>query len=394
MNHAYSTTPYYRNLLDSSGIRPQDIHTLSDLSKIPISTKENLLSVPLEDRLAKGTDIGSCRKKNSSGTTGTPWDVLISPPEWLRRDLKALRAMLVNGYSLFHTTCRIVEPGWFPEPSYWFQHMGILRLRFLSEVEGLDRKVAVLAEGSYDVVFGMSSDLCAVAETILEKGIAIKTPKVVVTCGELMDPAWRRTIRKAFRRDPVDLYGSVEVGSIAWQCRERQGYHVDADQHVLELVNKGIPVGPGEEGEVIVTDLAPRAMPLIRFATGDWSSAPGAACPCGITLPILSHIGGRERDFLLLPSGRKIAPLYVSGQLKHIPGIKDFQVIQVSTSKIVVRFSRHSGTDDPSPAIIQAIQSVLGESMDIRLEELASIPRAGRKFRLVENAVLRAQQPT
>ncbi|UCD57974.1 MAG: hypothetical protein JSV16_02345 [Candidatus Hydrogenedentota bacterium] len=57
VHHAYSTTPYYHNLFDAAGIRPGDIGTLSDLSRIPISRKENMLKVPLEDRIARGTDV-------------------------------------------------------------------------------------------------------------------------------------------------------------------------------------------------------------------------------------------------------------------------------------------------------------------------------------------------
>jgi len=395
LHHAYSTTPYYRNLFETAGVHPWDIRTLSDLSRVPISRKEDLLRVSLEDRIAKGTNIKKCRRRSTSGTTGTPWDVLISPSENLRRDLKALRAMLANGHRFFHRTCRFLDPRMLPRPHYWFQDLGFLRHRYVSLYDDLDSKVRILMEGNYDVIFGGSSGLFVLAETMLERGTAPTPPKLVVTYGEVIDSLQRRTIRQVFRRDPTDFLGSVEFGSIAWQCPERQGYHIDADHLILELVKDGTVVAPGKEGEVVITDLAPRAMPLIRFATGDWSSSSDAPCPCGIKLPTLSHISGRMWDFLLLPSGEKITPLCVTIQLEDIPGIKGFQVTQVSRSEVVVRFTRRSDAgEDPSPAILRRFGSLMGETMQLHVQEVESIPRPRGKFRVVENALLRTRGPT
>jgi len=273
--------------------------------------------------------------------------------------------------------------------------LGLLRHRYPSLLDDLDTKIRILMEGNYDVILGLSSDLFVLAEAMLERGIAPTPPKVVITFGEVIDTLQRRTIQQGFGRVPTDFYGSVEFGLIAWQCPEREGYHVNADLFILELVKDGTVVGPGEEGEVVITDLAPRAMPLIRFATDDWSSISGAACSCGITLPTLSHISGRIWDFLLLPSGKKIAPFYVTTQLEDIPGIRSFQVTQVSRSDVVVRYTRHPEVgEEPSPAILQALRPIIGETMQLHVREVGSIARPRGKFRVVENALLRAERPT
>ncbi|UCD57976.1 MAG: hypothetical protein JSV16_02355, partial [Candidatus Hydrogenedentota bacterium] len=179
--HAYSTTPYYHNLFDAAGIHPGDIRTLSDLSRIPLSRKEDLVNVPQEDRLARGINTRECQRKSTSGTDGMPWEVLVSPSEKLGRDLKAMRAMLVNGYSFFDRTLRIWNPRMPTEPPHWFQRLGLLRLNYLSLYDGIQRKQDILKEGDFDVIFGVSSDLCAVAEAMLERGDAITPPKIVVT---------------------------------------------------------------------------------------------------------------------------------------------------------------------------------------------------------------------
>ena len=395
VHHAYYTTRYYRDLFDAAHVHPGDIRSLSDLSRIPVSRKEDLLNVPQKDRLVRGINTRKCQRKSTSGTDGMPWEILVSPSEKLGRDLKAMRAMLVNGYSVFDRTLRIWNPRMPKEPPHWFQRLGLLRLNYLSLYDEIERKQDILREGNYDVIFGVSSDLCAVAEAILERGDAITPPKIVVTTAELMNLAWRRTIRNGFGVDPTDYYGSVEFGSVAWQCPERKGYHLDADQLILELVGNGNTSDTSEEGEVVITDLARRAMPLIRFATEDWSSWSGIPCRCGIKLPMLPHISGRSRDFLSLPSGRRIAPFYVTARLEEVRGIRSFQVIQSSDSDIVVRFTKRSGVgDDLSLDVVNCLRSLFGECVRIRAEEVPSIPIAEGKFRVVENLLLRKDSPT
>ena len=395
VHHPYSTTPYYRNLLEAAGVRPRDINSLADLQRIPLTTKEDLLGVPLEDRISRGTDVRKCLKVRTSGTSGTPWEIPITPSEKLRRVLADLRSLMANGCNLFERTCIFAEPQKLPGPHFWFQHLGLLRRRYVSFLDDPESKLATLRDGNYDVICGWPSDLLLVAETTLKHGAGFSPPNILVTSGEVMQPSWHRVIRQAFGRDPTDFYGTVEFGYVAWQCPERQGYHVNADLFALELVNNGVVVEPGEEGEMVITDLAPRAMPLIRFATGDWSSSSGRACPCGVTLPSLSHISGRALDFLLLPSGKKVSPLCFNGQLKYVPGIKSFQVIQVSRSQLVARYTRHSdAAEDLSPAIVRMLRPVIGETMQIHVQQVASMACPRGKFRVVENALPQAEGPT
>ncbi|UCD57975.1 MAG: phenylacetate--CoA ligase family protein [Candidatus Hydrogenedentota bacterium] len=327
---------------------------------------------------------------STSGTSGTPWEILISPSEKLHRVLADLRAFLTNGYSFFDKTCCFLMPGFLPGRRYWFQDFGLIRISCFSQYDQLKRKLAILTKGNYDIISSVSSDLLEVAEALVERDIKLTPPKMVVTRGELLQPKWRHTIHQGFGRDPTDFYGTVEFGLIGWQCRERQGYHVDTDRLVHELVKGDAGVCPGEEGEVVITDLVPRAMPLIRFATEDWSSGSGAPCPCGIKLPTLSHISGRVLDFLLLPSGEKIAPFLVTAQLQYIPGIMSYQVTQVSGSEVVVRFIRRRDiSGDQSAAIVEALRPVFGDTMQLHVQEVASIPRPPGKFRVVENALTR-----
>jgi len=393
VRHAYSTTRYYRNLFESSGVRPRDIRTLSDLTRIPISRKEDLLRIPLEDRIAKGTDFGGSEWMNSAGSSGTPWGILISPSEKLRKQLMLLRAKLANGYRFSHSTCRFWDPRIPYGAGHWFQRLGLLRQEYVSLFDSLDNKLRILGEGNFDVVFGLSSDLFVLAETMLERGIAPAPPKVVITFGEVLYSLHRRIIHEGFGRAPTDFYGSVEFGLVAWQCPQRRRYHVNADLFILELVQGDNVVGPGGEGEIVVTDLAQRAMPMIRFGTDDWARSSKEPCPCGITLPTLSHISGRMWDFLLLPSGKRIAPFYLTTRLEDIPGIRSFQVTQVSRSDVVVKFVRRSNSgEDPSTAILQALRPIIGETMELHVQEVASIPRPRGKFRVVENMLTRGGQ--
>jgi len=382
IHHAYSTTPYYRKLLDAAGLRPQDI---------PITRKQDLLVVPLEERVAEGTDINKCHKSVTSGSMGARFELRMAPKERLRRILADVRAFLANGCSVWDTMCASSSRREIHEPAYWFQRLGLLRRRHVSVFNDLENKLRTLTAGNYDIIYWLTSDLVLLAEAMLERGIGVAPPNMVVTNGEMMNPTQQCTIEQAFGRAPTDFYGCAEFWTVAWQCRERRGYHINADLLLLELVRDGNVVEPGEEGEIVVTDLMPRAMPLIRYATGDWARSATAPCPCGITLPTLAHIGGRILDFLVLPSGKKISPYVVLLTVSPIKGIKEYHLVQKSRSEVLVRFSRHPHAKEvPSPALLQTVRSLVGESMEIRLEEVDRIERPSGKFRVVENELLRA----
>jgi phenylacetate-CoA ligase len=153
----------------------------------------------------------------------------------------------------------------------------------------------------------------------------------------------RNLVRSTFGVEVFDTYGSAEFSRIAFECEEHSGQHMITDSAVMEFLDEeGEDVASGESGEVIVTGLHSYVMPLIRYELDDVAVPADERCGCGRSWPMIKQIIGRSREFFILPSGRKINPTSFRKVIqrevwKNVFIIKQFQMIQESTDKILVK---------------------------------------------------------
>jgi phenylacetate-CoA ligase len=208
-------------------------------------------------------------------------------------------------------------------------------------------------------------------------GTRLGLTSIVATSEVLTSP--QRQLLEATFGCPVQVeYGCGEVGPIAYEC-ERGSLHVMAQDLVVEVLRPdGADVGPGEAGEVVVTDLNNRAMPLVRYQLGDFASV-GDSCPCGRALPVLKAICGRAYDFVLAPDGRRYHGEYFMYLIEDLRRsgieIRAFQVLQTSANKLKVAVVPPA---DSIGAEERAVEALLGErlpGMEVHAERTAVIPR-------------------
>ncbi len=216
---------------------------------------------------------------------------------------------------------------------------------------------------------------------------AIQLAKLLVSAAEILDSDTRSLLRDTFSVEPIDFYGSMEFGWIAWQCPERGAFHINSDCLVVECLRDGEPVAPGEEGEIVITSFHSDAAPLIRYATGDLGVLHPGWCQCGRSLPLLCTVSGRLADCIVLPSGKTFSPYFVTCALNHVPGVRQFQVIQEADGSIRVRLAhceKRPETDTVSRAICQA----LGAEVCVVVEHADRLPpEPNGKFRVVKSFV-------
>ena len=217
------------------------------------------------------------------------------------------------------------------------------------------------------------------AETSLALDMDYPRPQLVISDGETLTPQTRALIRHVFHTDPVDVYGLVELSNFAWQCEMRQGYHVSADSHIVELVatTKGT-------GNIIVTALGMWAMPFIRYDTGDVGELQAEPCSCGRNSPVLSGIYGRAIDSILLPDGRKLFWPFFHEILGTYSEIKQWRVIQTDLSNLRVEFIVATESSTLDERLGQDLRQVLPCDMTINLTQVKEIPtQPGGKSRMV-----------
>lgn len=165
-------------------------------------------------------------------------------------------------------------------------------------------------------------------------------PAEIWTGGETLTSCMRGFVQQAFGCPVSNSYGASEFLALASECTQRR-LHLNSDWAVLEPVDRlGRPVAPGERGETtLLTNLANRVQPLIRYDLGDRVTLQPGRCACGSALPVI-EVEGRCDDSLRLGSGARpvhVLPLALSTVLEDEAGLYDFQLVQQGPSQLLLR---------------------------------------------------------
>jgi phenylacetate-coenzyme A ligase PaaK-like adenylate-forming protein len=186
-------------------------------------------------------------------------------------------------------------------------------------------------------------------------------PLVVFVAGERLTPSMRRQVEDAWRCPVVDSYAASEVPALAVPCR-RGSLHVNTDWYLLEPVDEhGRPVPAGTTSyTTLVTNLANKVQPVIRYDLGDRVTLGRDRCACGSPFPTVT-VQGRTNDVLLLPADDggvvTLLPLAVETVVEEVAGVHRFQLGQTGTSTLVLRLEGEPGTD--TAALREAVEAAL-----------------------------------
>jgi phenylacetate-CoA ligase len=321
--HAEATVPYYRDLFQREKVALGD---LSDLSRIPITQKEALARLEMRARLSSQYVDKPLKSFRTGGTTGRPMEILCDQSAADLRAASLYRAYVSNGYRF---TDRIATLMYRDPAANMLRKFGILNRSAIPFDLPLDKQVRLLQEIDANIIEGYPSRLTRVAHEVLRLGIQNIRPRVIFANSEKLTAGARATIKNAFEVEPVDVYESWEFGTVAWECPNHNGLHVNEDTLLVEVLKDGNPVGDGEQGEIVITDLFNQAMPFIRYATGDLAIRSRTGCGCGRTFKVLREVSGRVTDRLLLSDGTELTATVQLGELAAtFRGIVEYQYVQ------------------------------------------------------------------
>ncbi len=338
--HAYENSPFYRRKLDAAGVRPEAIHELNDLPRLPFTTKDELkanqqergpwgdfLAVPLQDCL---------RVHQTSATTGRPVLMLDTAEDWDK--LVGIYARSLFAYGVRKTDVAMPAFSFGPWIGFWLGFYALQRLGCLVFPSGgmaTEQRIDALLNYPITVWGSTPSYALFVAEQAARRGTDLaKQAKVRITwhTGEpgASIPATKQRIEAAFGARSFDLPGLTEIAPWGFECGARAGaVHIHEDFALAEVLDvaTGQPVGPGEQGELILTRLTHQAMPLLRYRTRDLVRLPDGPCPCGRTLIALDGgVLGRLDDMKKV-RGVIVYPRRVEEIVRAHPGVEEFLVI-------------------------------------------------------------------
>jgi len=208
-------------------------------------------------------------------------------------------------------------------------------------------------------------------------GCPMGSPSLQRICltGEVTFPWQRELIERHLGVAVSQDYGIQEVGALAFTC-EHGRWHFSAESAVIEILRHGRPARNGELGELVVTGLEGRAMPIVRYCTGDIVRVKKLTCACGRTLPVMPPVLGRAADFLETDSGEWIEPAAVLTSLGEVLEDGRFRVVQSADGGIQVTVvTRQRVSDQVRCDVVDRIRHLIGPKTDCRVNSDQALRR-------------------
>ena len=398
LNHAYDNVPFYKASFDAAGVHPDDLKSLSDLSKFPFTVKQDLrdnypfgmFAVPRE-KLA--------RIHASSGTTGKPTVVGYTAADvdmWAGLVARSMRASGTRPGDMVH-----VAYGYGLFTGGLGAHYGAEKLGCtVVPVSGgmTARQVTLINDFKPTTIMVTPSYALSILDACREQGIDPRETSLQVGIfgAEPWTNAMREEIEQAFDMHAVDIYGLSEIigPGVANECVEtKDGPTIWEDHFYPEIINPetGEPVEDGEMGELVFTSLTKEAFPIIRYRTRDLSRLlPGTAR----SMRRMEKITGRSDDMIIL-RGVNVFPTQIEEQLMKVTalaphfqieltsaGRMDAMTVQVETAGALDGDAKNAAAAD----LAKRIKDVVGVTADIQVRDVGDVARSeGKAVRVIDN---------
>jgi len=380
--HVRAHVPFHRSRVDAAGVGPDHPRTLEDVVRLPTMSKALLRETPPADLVVRGARLDRLDVVHTSGSTGSPLRIWRGQCEIDAHRAAGLRILLEHG---FRWTDRTLEIRVAFGPTFAAQRLGLAPKRWVSILEPPEVQVRALREYRPQVLSASASTLHDLARAALDARDPPVPVRLVFSDAEPLLPETRRLVAHAFGTAPIDRYGLVELSDFAWECERRDGLHVSADTHLVEVLDDaGRPAPPGVPGRIVCTDLIARTMPMLRYETGDRAALAGDPCPCGRTFPRLVGLAGRAADVVLLPDGRRLYWPWFHETFARLDDLERYQVIQEAPDRLRVRMATRPGRHDAvAPRIRAALATVAPADLRVECEAWDGVHDPREKFRPV-----------
>jgi phenylacetate-CoA ligase len=388
VRHAATQTEFYRERLAPlfAGSDPASAPVdLSRWSEVPVLRRADAVD-RLETMTARSVppDSGSAQDGESSGSTGRPFRHMRSA-----RAVAMANALLERIYELFEVdlngslahitldkqrTCVYPEGGLFKGWNIQSPNAALFVLDIRATAE---EQLEWLERLRPTHVMTYPETLREVAETAAAQNSSVRFETFIAT-GEMLKLETRDLIARKFGCRTIDVYGAREMGPIAFQCPDEDGYHVCAEALLFELLDEADQPAPaGAYGRVVVTSLYNYAMPFIRYDIGDYALAAAGPCACGRGLRKLDQIAGRTRNLFVMPDGSKkrLQGALVQETSKYL-SYRQVQFVQTTIDTIQINYVPGEGDAMADDGMLtQLFRRAFHDAVNVRLVPVDRIER-------------------
>lgn len=397
--HAYEHSPFYRRLYQEAGVSVDDIRSLADVARVPMTTKTqfqeaqrdgkdfpygDLLAVPLEE---------VTQYHQTTGTTGKP---VRFADTWMDWECYAENWAMIMACRGLTRRDRVYVP--FPYHlfiAFWGGHYGVEKLG--AEVvpggqTSTEQRVREMMELRCTATMCTPTYALRMAEIANKIGIDPRKDipvRMIFCAGEpgASVPATKRRIEEAWDAKVYDHCGATEAPLWAFECEQQQGLHINEANYLVEILDPMTlePVGPGETGTVVVTNLIRRAMPSIRFDLKDLTKPAmhQEPCACGCTWRMIEGgIIGR-RDDITKVRGVLFSPTSVEQVVRDMPQLGDeFEIVvtredgydRILVAVEIIPECRHD-TENIVPELLRELRNGTQLRCEVEVREFGSLER-------------------
>ena len=406
VNRVYENVKPYREKMDKAGIKPDDIKTLDDLSKLPFTVKQDLrdnypygmFAVPMEQVTEIHASSGTTGKQTVVGLTEKDVDI------WAEIAARALSAMGVDKNSVVQTSYGFgLFTGGFGA-HYGARKIGAVAIPTSSG--NSKRQINIMKDFGSTFLCCTPSYALSLSETLVDMGFT--KDDIKLQGGAFGAEPWTEEIRQEIQEklgiNAYDIYGLSEImgPGVGYECADQSGMHINEDHFIVEVIDPetGEVVPDGSMGEIVFTCITKEALPLIRYRTRDIATINKGMCRCGRTFARMSKPMGRSDDMLII-RGVNVFPSQIEEVLMKTEGVAPhYQIIVDRINNkdmldVLVEGSNKDLTDEIkslealSKKVSAEILSVLGIKANIKLVEPKTIARSeGKSVRVIDKRQL------
>ena len=406
IRRVYDNVKPYREKMDAAGVKPEDIKTNADLSKLPFTTKQDLRdNYPYGLQAAPASEI--VRVHASSGTTGNPTIV-----GYTRKDLAVWSEVMTRCLTAFGVTREdtfSVSYGYGLFTGGLGAHYGVENLGATvipASTGNTEKHIRLIKDLNNTGIACTPSYALYLAETLEKLGIDKKD--IGLRVGAFGAEPWTENMRKEIETrlglKGYNIYGLSEImgPGVSYECQEQNGSHINEDHFYPEIINPETleQLPRGQQGELVFTTLTKEGMPLLRYRTKDLCTLMEGECPCGRTSVRMSRIVGRSDDMLII-RGINVFPSQVESVILEMEEFEPQYMLIVDrvknldTLQVQVEVRKDFFSDDigrmlaMKKKLSDKLKSVLSIAAEVRLMEPGSIARSqGKGKHVIDNRSL------
>ena len=405
VKRVYENVPYYRDLMDKKGVKPEDIKSIDDIKLLPFLSKADLRDAYPYGLL--GTDIKNCvRIQSTSGTTGRRVVAFYTQHDIDLWEECCARAIVAAG-GTNEDVCQVCYGyGLFtggPGLNGGSHKVGCLTLPMSSG--NTDRQIQFMMDLGATILCCTPSYAAYIGETLKEKGYKPTDNKLKagIFGAEPWTEEMRRSIQESLGIKAYDIYGLTETSGpgVAFECEEQTGMHINEDHFYAEIIDPdtGEVLPEGSKGELVFTSLDKEGFPLLRYRTRDICVLSRKPCSCGRTHVKMSKPMGRSDDMMII-RGVNVFPSQIETVLLKEGYEPNYQIVvdrerNNDTLDVYVELNPEQFSDkiadiqNREKSLESAMRAMLGIGAKMHLVPPKSIARSeGKAVRVIDKRKL------